>query len=245
MSTGAASTASGKGGSSRHSRSPIGRVVEDELYANGHRIVVGIDEVGKGAWAGPLCVGMAVIPRSENLPDVQDSKSISEKKREAIFDSVVLWCTASAVGFASHAECDELGMARAQRLATQRALDQLVDILGVVPDAAVVDGKWDFVSPFIEHVEMRVKGDTTSLSIAAASIVAKVTRDRVMRELSAVYPMWSFETNKGYPCHWHRTALQGYGLSAIHRSSWAFVDNLVPWMGVERRQRVGDAPTLF
>jgi ribonuclease HII len=188
---------------------------------------------------------VAVIPRVGDLPGVQDSKSISEKKREAIFDSVVSWCTASAVGFASHVECDELGMARAQRLAAQRALDHITNILGVVPDGAVVDGNWDFVSPLIERVEMRVKGDTTSLSVAAASIIAKVTRDRVMRTVATEYPMWSFETNKGYPCHWHRTALQGYGLSAIHRSSWAFVDNVVPWMGVERRRRVGDVPTLF
>jgi ribonuclease HII len=110
-------------------------------------------------------------------------------------------------------------------------------LLGATPDAAVVDGKWDFVSPTIDRVDMIVKGDSTCLSIAAASIVAKVTRDRVMRELALDFPAWSFDTNKGYPCHWHRTALQGYGLSAIHRSSWAFVDNFVPWIGVERRTR--------
>lgn len=216
------------------------------MYGRGHRFVVGVDEVGKGAWAGPLCVGMAVIPRAGDLPGVRDSKSISEKKREAIFDSVVSWCTASSVGFASHVECDELGMAQAQRLATRRALEGITASLGSAPDAALVDGKWDFVSPCIEHVEMRVKGDTTSLSIAAASIIAKVTRDRVMRDLASQYPMWSFETNKGYPCHWHRTALQGYGLSAIHRSSWAFVDNFVPWMAVDRRRRNETAAcTLF
>lgn len=222
------------------------RSLEEQVYLRGHRIVVGVDEVGKGAWAGPLCVGMAVIPQSGDLPGVRDSKAISEKKREAIFDDVVAWCTASAVGFASHVECDELGMADAQRLATRRALEQIAGVLGEAPDAAVVDGKWDFVSPLIGHVEMRVKGDATCLSIAAASIIAKVTRDRVMRCLAADYPLWSFDTNKGYPCHWHRTALQGYGMSAIHRTSWAFVDNFVPWMGVARRRRLeASSPTLF
>ncbi|MFM8855735.1 MAG: ribonuclease HII [Actinomycetota bacterium] len=213
------------------------REPEDRLRAEGHRIVVGVDEVGKGAWAGPLCVGIAVIPDSGDMPGIRDSKSISEKKREAMFDGVVAWCTASSVGFASHVECDELGMAEAQRLATRRALSEICRTLGATPDAAVVDGKWDFVSPNIDRVEMIVKGDTTCLSIAAASIIAKVTRDRVMRELASDYPAWSFDTNKGYPCHWHRTALQGYGLSAIHRSSWAFVDNFVPWIGLERRTR--------
>lgn len=221
---------------------------EDDLHVRGHRIVVGVDEVGKGAWAGPLCVGMAVIPRTGDLPGIRDSKSISEKKREAIFDDLVSWCTASAVGFATHVECDELGMAEAQRLATRRALAEISDVLHVKPDAAVVDGKWDFVSPNVERVEMYVKGDTTCMSIAAASIIAKVTRDRVMRSLARDYPMWSFDTNKGYPCHWHRTALQGYGLSAIHRSSWAFVDNFVPWIGIERRTRrdaASEPATLF
>ncbi len=224
------------------------RSLETDLVAQGHRIIVGVDEVGKGAWAGPLCVGMAVIGSTGDLPGIRDSKSISEKKREAMFDAVVAWCVASAVGFASHVECDELGMAQAQRLATRRALADITRTLQVSPDAAVVDGKWDFVSPDIDRVEMRVKGDTTCMSIAAASIIAKVTRDRVMRNLAADFPMWSFDTNKGYPCHWHRTALQGYGLSSIHRSSWAFVDNFVPWAGVERRHRraADDAPmTLF
>jgi ribonuclease HII len=220
-----------------HRREIPNRAREDDLRARGHRIVVGVDEVGKGAWAGPLCVGMAVIPDSGDMPGIRDSKSISEKKREAMFEDVVAWCTASSVGFASHIECDELGMAEAQRLATRRALAYICRELSATPDAAVVDGKWDFVSPNVDRVEMIVKGDTTCLSISAASIIAKVTRDRVMREIASDFPAWSFDTNKGYPCHWHRTALQGYGLSAIHRSSWAFVDNFVPWIGIERRTR--------
>lgn len=220
------------------------RRFEDSLRAEGFDVIVGIDEVGKGAWAGPLCVGVAVIPVDGELPGVRDSKSLTEKRREAIFDEVGEWCTAWAVGYASHSECDDLGMAEAQRLATRRALDELGQQLPHPPDAAVVDGKWDFVSPEIARVDMHVKGDVSCASIAAASILAKVSRDRVMRDVARHYPMWSFETNKGYPCHWHRSALQGYGLSAIHRRSWAFVDNFVPWTGVERVHRPDAAPEM-
>ena len=183
---------------------------------------------------------MAILPLTGDLAGVRDSKSITEKSREAMFDTVASWCTSWSVGYASHVECDELGMADAQRLATQRALAQL----SVVPDAAVVDGSWDFVTPLIPKVVMQVKGDTSVLSIAAASILAKVTRDRLMRELAIDYPLWSLDTNKGYPCHWHRTALQGHGPSAIHRRSWAFMDNFVPWPGTPRIER-NASPTLF
>ena len=131
-------------------------------------------------------------------------------------------------------------MADAQRLACRRA----VESLGVVPDVAVSDGKWDFVSPTVAQVEMRVKADRNCLSVAAASILAKVVRDREMRALSDEYPHWSFETNKGYPCPKHKAALQGYGPSAIHRRTWVFMDNFVPWSGIERVYRP-EQPTLF
>jgi len=214
------------------------RDLEDSLYNDGCKIVVGIDEVGKGAWAGPLAVGAVVIPRHGEMPGIRDSKTLSERRREDMFEAVSEWCSSWSIGYAEHNECDELGMAAAQRLATQRALAGL----GVIADGAVVDGNWDFVTPLIPRVEMRVKGDSSCLSIATASIVAKVTRDRAMRQLAQDFPPWSFETNKGYPCHRHRTALQGYGPSAIHRQSWSFMDTFVPWSGVPRRQRQA---TLF
>ena len=210
------------------------RTIEKELWAAGHEIIVGIDEVGRGAWAGPLMVGAAILPRDKRVNGVRDSKVLTENSREAIFDKVASWCTTWAVGGASFQECDELGMAEAQRLATRRALDQLTQH----PDAAVVDGKWNFVGDLLPHVEMRVKADLHCLSVAAASILAKVTRDRIMREQSLHYPQWSFDTNKGYPCGLHRAALQGYGPSAIHRRSWVFMDNYVPWPGVPRYVRV-------
>ncbi|MGA0877990.1 MAG: ribonuclease HII [Ilumatobacteraceae bacterium] len=208
---------------------------EESLHADGCDVVVGIDEVGKGAWAGPMAVGAVVIPRTGAVPEVRDSKTLSERRREALFDEITAWCQSWSVGYASASECDELGMVAAQRLATRRALESLA----VVPTAAVVDGNWDFVSPAVARVETRVKGDASSVSIAAASIVAKVTRDRLMRQLAGDYPMWSFDTNKGYPCPRHRTALQGYGPSAIHRRSWSFMDTVIPWPGVVRQERQG------
>ncbi len=222
----------------RRSKAPT-RDIERELWQAGHEIVVGIDEVGRGSWAGPLMVGVAVLPRDRRVNGVRDSKMLTEGGREQIFDRVAGWCDAWAVGAASHVECDELGMAAAQKLAAKRALDSL----GVSADAAVVDGKWNFVAPHVRHVEMRVKADAICLSVAAASILAKVTRDRIMREQAVHYPQWHFDTNKGYPCPLHRTALQGYGPSAIHRRTWVFMENFVPWPGM--RVVRPDQPTLF
>ena len=215
------------------------RSIEKELWAAGYDVVVGIDEVGRGAWAGPLMVGAAILPRDRRVNGVRDSKLLTEKEREHIFDRVAGWCDAWAVGAATQEECDELGMAPAQKLAARRA----IEALGVVPDAAVVDGRWDFVSPHVRYVERRVKADAYCVSVAAASILAKVTRDRVMRAQAEHFPHWAFETNKGYPCPLHKAALQGYGPSVIHRRSWVFMDHFVPWPGM--RLIRPEQPTLF
>jgi ribonuclease HII len=216
------------------------RKIEQELWTRGFETVVGIDEVGRGAWAGPLMVGAAVLPRDKRVLGVRDSKMLTETDRERLFDRIADWCVAWSVGAVSQEECDELGMTEAQRIACRRA----VAGLGLVPDVAVSDGKWNFVSPCVAEVEMRVKADRHCLSVAAASILAKVVRDRQMRELSDEYPHWSFDTNKGYPCPKHKAALQGYGPSAIHRRTWVFMDNYVPWPGVARVYRP-EQPTLF
>jgi ribonuclease HII len=216
------------------------RAIEKELWAAGHEVVVGIDEVGRGAWAGPLMVGAAILPRDRRVNGVRDSKMLTEANREFLFDRIASWCDAWAVGGASQPECDELGMAEAQRLATRRALAAL----NVTPDAAVVDGRWNFVGTSVAHVETRVKADLKCLSVAAASILAKVTRDRIMREQAEHYPQWAFDSNKGYPCPVHKAALQAYGPSAIHRRTWVFMDHYVPWPGVPRRI-IAEQPTLF
>jgi ribonuclease HII len=214
--------------------------LERRCWKAGERVVVGIDEVGRGAWAGPLMVGAAVLPRTKRVNGVRDSKLLTEPEREKLFGRVAGWCQAWAVGVASREECDELGMATAQKLAARRA----IEALGVEPDAAVVDGRWNFVGPAVPHVDRRVKADAFCLSVAAASILAKVTRDRFMREQAEHYPHWSFDTNKGYPCPVHKAALQGYGPSVIHRRTWVFMDHYVPWPGIHRRYRP-EQPTLF
>jgi ribonuclease HII len=201
--------------------------VERGLWAEGHEVVVGIDEVGRGAWAGPLTLGAAVVPRHRRVNKIRDSKMLTEREREALFDRVAEWCAAWSVGHASEEECDELGMSEAQRLAARRALDGL----GIAADRVLLDGNWDFVGDGTS--QMLVKGDAHCLSIAAASILAKVTRDRIMRAEAEHHPYWAFELNKGYPCPKHKTALQGLGPSAIHRRSWVFMDHL-PWGGVPR-----------
>src|SRR5690606_17933942 len=133
---------------------------------------------GRGAWAGPLTVGAAVVPKHRRINKIRDSKMLTETEREALFGRIAAWCETWAVGHASAQECDELGMSEAQRLATRRALDGL----GVPVDRVLLDGNWDFVGGGI--AERIVKGDASCLSIAAASILAKVSRDRIMRALA-------------------------------------------------------------
>ena len=208
---------------------------ERALFGRGAKTIVGIDEVGKGSWAGPLVVGIAMLSREMVFSDepavllggVRDSKQLSEMQREEMFDHVAANCLRWSIGAASALECDQLGMVAAQRLATARGFAALA---GASVDVAIVDGRWDFVAPHAREVMLEVKADADCVSVAAASVLAKVSRDRMMRTLAGDYPQWHFDTNKGYPCPKHRAALQGYGPSAIHRTSWAFMPNYVPWL---------------
>jgi ribonuclease HII len=167
-------------------------------------------------------VGAAVLPPDRRVYKVRDSKQLTELERERLFDRVAGWCRAWAVGHASQVECDALGMSAAQKLAARRAIDGL----GVEPDEILVDGTWDFVGA--GRARRVVKGDATCLSIATASILAKVTRDRIMRAEAEHYPLYDFEYNKGYPCPRHKLALKAWGPSAIHRRTWVFMEHL-PW----------------
>jgi ribonuclease HII len=212
--------------------------IERALWADGHEVVVGMDEVGRGAWAGPLTLGAAVVPRDRRVNKIRDSKMLTEAEREALFDRVAEWCVAWSVGHASEEECDELGMSEAQRLAARRALDGLA----LSADRVLLDGKWDFVGG--GNVQRIVRGDATCLSIAAASILAKVTRDRIMLAEAEHHPYWWFDHNKGYPCPRHKAVLRGMGPSAIHRRSWVFMDTL-PWTGIPRIVRPEAQGVLF
>jgi ribonuclease HII len=203
-------------------------MVERDLRLRGLDAIVGIDEVGRGSWAGPLTVGAAVVPLDRRVYKIRDSKMLTEDEREALFDRIAEWCVSWSVGHASAQECDELGMSDAQRLAARRAIMGL----GLEPDHVLVDGNWDFVG----GATRIVRGDSTSLSIAAASILAKVSRDRIMRALAEHHPGYNFEGNKGYPCPTHKAALQAWGPSSIHRRSWVFMDHLM-WNGLTRYHR--------
>jgi ribonuclease HII len=196
--------------------------IERDLWEAGDEVVVGLDEVGRGSWAGPLVIGAAVVPRDRRVNGIRDSKMLTEDRREVLFPRIAAWCQAWSIGAATQTECDELGMTEAQRLAAARAIDGL----GVVPDRVLVDGNWDFVGR--GNTVRIIKGDAACLSIAAASVLAKVSRDRQMRAEAEHYPPFDFEHNKGYPCPRHRMALQAYGPTAIHRRSWIFMEAL-PW----------------
>lgn len=204
--------------------------LERELWADGYETILGVDEVGRGSWAGPLTVGVAVVPRDRRVYKIRDSKLLTETERELLFNRVAEWCDDWAVGHASPTECDELGMSEAQRLAARRAIAKLKR----PPDRVVVDGNWDFVG----GAQRLVRGDRTCLSIAAASMLAKVIRDRIMRQEAEHFPNWNFEANKGYPCPIHKAGLAAWGPSAIHRRSWVFMDYL-PWNGLQRHRRDG------
>jgi ribonuclease HII len=217
---------------------------ERRRWRAGNEWVAGLDEVGRGAWAGPVSVGIAVVRngvRQRSLPVwLRDSKQLAEERREGIFGQVATWCAAWSVGHASAAECDRWGMTAALRLAARRALVALP----LHPDVVLMDGPYDYLSdPVIEGgpdlpivfrarealgvppVLPIVDGDAQCAGVAAASVLAKVVRDRLMRGAAVHYPVYGFEQNKGYPSPHHRSALAGHGLCAIHRQSWKFADD--------------------
>jgi len=208
-------------------RTPTLRL-ERRCWGAGEQVVVGIDEVGRGAWAGPVTVA-ALVPPPDHLRGVRDSKELTRDEREVVAARVRGWAVAIGVGHASYEECDALGMTAALRAAGRRALGELA-ALGYEPDRIILDGNYDYLA-LGARVTTVVRGDSTSLSVAAASCVAKVTRDALMRGEAEHYPAYDFESNVGYPAPVHKSALAWYGPSAIHRRSWIFMDGLC-WRGV-------------
>ncbi len=215
---------------------------EKDLWESGVRYIAGIDEVGKGSWAGPLTVVAAVIPQDSRIYKVRDSKLLKEPEREFLFPKVSEWCITWAVGHASSYECDDLGMSESQKLAAKRAIESL----SVKPEHYLIDGKWDFVGHMVgvNKVTKIIKGDTKCLSIASASVLAKVVRDRIMRDHDLQYPLYKFADNKGYPSPQHIEALHAHGPCNIHRKSWAFMDQLKSH-GVSRLKRPDPQGKLF
>ncbi len=206
--------------------------VENAHRRAGDRVVCGIDEVGRGAWAGPATVAAVVSAprRTPALRAVRDSKLLSPPQREIAADAVRAWAPAIGIGHASHDECDELGMTAALRAAGRRALAELARA-GYEPDRIILDGTFDYLG-LGGRVHTIVKADMTSLVVAAASCVAKVTRDAMMAAEAEHFPAYGFESNRGYRAPVHYSALLAYGPSAIHRRSWVFMAGL-PWRALD------------
>jgi ribonuclease HII len=204
--------------------------VERSLRATlGAKVVVGIDEVGRGAWAGPVTVCAAVTGLRRPPDGLTDSKLLTVKRRNELAAVLTGWVTAYALGHASPQEIDELGMTAALRLAAVRALD----VLPVTPDAVILDGKHDYLGgPW--RVRTVIKGDQSCVAVAAASVIAKVHRDAMMAELGADHTPFRFEDNAGYPSPVHRAALEELGPTPHHRLSWAYLDVLPRWQHLKK-----------
>ncbi|WP_037572056.1 ribonuclease HII [Phaeacidiphilus oryzae] len=198
--------------------------VERSLRAHGAKVVAGVDEVGRGAWAGPVTVGAAITGLRRAPEGLTDSKLLTPKRRTEMAGQLRTWVTGFALGQASSRECDELGMTAALRLAAVRALEALP----IRPDAVILDGKHDYLGgPW--RVRTVIKGDQSCVSVAAASVLAKVHRDELMAGLAPEYPAYGFESNAGYPSPVHRAALSEFGPTDHHRLSWAYLDDLPQW----------------
>ena len=188
--------------------------IEDGFYAEDVKIICGVDEAGRGPLAGPVCAAAVILPPHLEIPGLTDSKKLTDKKRRELFPIIQEQAIAYGIGMASEKEIDEINILQATFLAMQRALDQLT----VRPDLALIDGnrETDFGLP----VKTVVKGDSLSMNIAAASILAKVTRDDLMVQMAQTYPQYGFEIHKGYGTKAHYAALTGHGPSPIHRMSF-------------------------
>lgn len=187
---------------------------EARAAENGFTAVCGVDEAGRGPLAGPVCAAAVILPQGLVIEGLNDSKKLSEKKREMLYDKVTENALAWSVAFASEAEIDEINILQATFLAMKRA----VEGLGIKADYALIDG--NRMPPLGIDGETVIKGDSLSMSIAAASIIAKVTRDRLMLEIDKEYPQYLFSQHKGYGTALHYEMLEKYGVSPVHRRSF-------------------------
>jgi ribonuclease HII len=223
---------------------------EKALLRDSAALVAGCDEVGRGALAGPVTVGVVVVDAGVRRvpPGLNDSKLLTPARREQLVPAILRWCRASAVGHATPQEIDAFGLTRALRLAGMRALADLRQVSGLGPDVLLLDGSHDWLSPrqtgeaqpglwedervveptwpevVAPPVVTQVKADLTCASVAAASVLAKTTRDALMRGLASTYPEFGWDENKGYASDQHRAALRRHGPCPHHRHTWRLVD---------------------
>ena len=196
--------------------------IEKELYEKGFENICGIDEAGRGPLAGPVVVAGVIMPKDSMIEGVNDSKKVSEKKREKLYDLIIDEAISYSVAIVGQDIIDEINILNA----TKEGVTQVVEGLDVKPNLILVDA--------LEHIDTKgipyepiIKGDAKCYNIAAASIIAKVTRDRIMRQWDEVYPQYGFVNHKGYGTAKHIQAIREYGLCPIHRRSFTkkFVNN--------------------
>ncbi len=188
--------------------------LENEIYDSGETLLCGVDEAGRGPLAGPVCAAAVTLPRGLEIKGLNDSKKLSEKKREELFDIICSSAVSFGIAFASVDEIEKLNILNAAMLAMNRAIERLEP----APTLALIDGNRD--SAIKMPSRCVVKGDAKCADIAAASILAKVTRDRCMLEMAERYPQYGFEKHKGYGTKAHYAALRELGPCPIHRMSF-------------------------
>ena len=204
--------------------------IEEDIYLKGAQSIAGIDEAGRGPLAGPVVVACAVMPRDSMIEGVNDSKKVSEKKREKLYDEITQEAIAYGVGIIPQEEIDKINILNATKEGLTLAIKEMEKDLKEKqrgfekPEIILVDALTKIDTDHIPYRSI-IKGDAKSYSIAAASIIAKVTRDRIMREWDEVYPMYGFAKHKGYGTASHIAAIKEYGLCPLHRRS--FVKNIV------------------
>jgi len=194
---------------------------EKMMQAKGYKLIAGIDEVGRGPLAGPVCVCAVIMPLDDIIDGVDDSKKLSEKKREMLFEKITQKAISYSIEYVDEKTIDEINILQATKLAMKRAIENM----GVMPDIVLVDAvkNLDVSVPTLPIIH----GDALSYSIGAASIVAKVSRDRIMCEYAKKYPQYGFEKHKGYGTKQHIEAIKQYGVLDIHRKSFlGFLNNV-------------------
>ena len=187
---------------------------EKEALAKGYKSVCGVDEAGRGPLAGPVCAAAVILPEGVIIDGVNDSKKLSEKKRESLFDVIREQALSYSIAYATVDEIEEINILNAAMLAMRRAIDGL----DIKADYAMIDG--NKIPPIDIDAECIVKGDAKSMSIACASILAKVSRDRLLYKYAEEYPMYGFDKHKGYGTKVHREAILKYGPCPYHRKSF-------------------------
>ena len=192
---------------------------EKELYNKGYKLIAGVDEVGRGPLVGPVVVACVILPKDFFLEGLTDSKKLSEKKREQFYDIIMEHAISVSIGIKDENVIDEVNIYEATKLAMYEAIENSK----VKPDYVLIDAMK------LENLDVPslsiIKGDLKSISISAASVIAKVTRDRMMYELDKLYPMYNFKKNKGYPTKEHVIAIEKYGILKQHRKTFKPVSN--------------------